>query len=269
MKHGMAFFNGQWVEYKDLMIHASDLSIQRGYGIFDYLRERQGELKYLDSHIQRFLNSKDLAKLKCDYTHAELESILKELIAKNGFGNSGIKFILTGGYSLDGFSPPDQTNFMVINTSGKITYAPGGHTLVLDHYLRPNSTIKTIQYFNSALVYDKIQKYNAVDVLYHYEGRVSECSRCNFFIVKDGVIATAVDNVLYGITRKRLLEKCMGKFQFDLRPIRTEEIFTSDELFITSTTKDVLPITKVEDHIIGNGQVGTITTSLMEYFNDL
>lgn len=269
MNHGKAFMNGEWLDYKDLTIHASDLGIQRGYGIFDYLRERNGELRYIDSHIDRFFNSVTHANLSFNHSKSELKAILEEMISTNGFGQSGIKFILTGGYSDDGFTPPDSSNFIVINYEGTITYKPGGCALVMDHFLRPNPDIKTIQYFNSALLYHKIKKYQAVDVLYHYKGEVSECAKCNFYIIKDGTVITAAKNVLHGITRKRLIEKCSSKYPFEFRPIRTEEIYTCDEMFITSTTKDVLPITQIEDHTVGNGQIGAITQSLIHDFNDL
>lgn len=269
MNHGVAFINGNWVDYKDLMIHGSDLAIQRGYGIFDYLREREGKLKYMDDHINRFFRSKNLSKLEFPYSKKELSNIVQELIQKNSFGNSGIKMILTGGYSYDGFTPPGKSNFLIINYEGKITYKPDGCNLVLDHHLRPNPEVKSIQYFNSALLYHKMQEFEAVDVLYHHKGEVSECSKCNFYMIKDGEIITANQDILMGITRKRLLEKFSSSESIVLRPIRTEELYTCDEMFITSSTKDILPIVKLENHIVGNGKIGKKTQQLMNEFNEL
>lgn len=269
MNHGQVFINGQWQDYKEAALHISDLVIHRGYGIFDYLRERDGSLKYLDAHVDRFFHSKDLSKLTFDYSKDELKSILHDMIAKNGFGQSGIKFILTGGYSDNGFAPSGKSNFIIINYDGKITYKEGGCNLVMDRHLRPNPEVKSIQYFNSALLYDKMQRYEAVDVLYHHHGEVSECSRCNFYIVKNGEVITSPNDILQGITRKRLLAHCESTNPIQLRPIRTEEIYTCDEMFITSSTKDILPIVKIEDHTVGNGKVGVITQKLMDDFNDL
>jgi branched-chain amino acid aminotransferase len=111
-----------------------------------------------------------------------------------------------------------------------------------------------------------MEKAGAEDVLYHQDGQVSESSRSNFFIVKDGVISTPDKHVLMGITRKQIL-KIAGNVQ--IRPVSLQEALDADEAFITSTTKILLPVTQLDDHTIGTGKPGSVTLDILEKFKNL
>ena len=105
----------------------------------------------------------------------------------------------------------------------------------------------------------------AEDVLYHWDGLVSESSRSNFYIVKDGIISTPDKHILLGITRKHLLDVA-GNVQ--IRPISLEEVWEADEAFISATTKILLPVTQIDDRKIGAGKVGKVSLDLMAKFRE-
>jgi branched-subunit amino acid aminotransferase/4-amino-4-deoxychorismate lyase len=193
--------------------------------------------------------------------------MVQKLTLKNDHQNGYIKMICTGGYSPDGYTPPDEANLLMFSfpfkNFGKKD-ADQGFNLIMSEYLRPNPLVKSTNYFNSVKNYPRMKEYDAVDVLYHYNGRLSECSRCNVFVVKDGVICTPDSGMLEGITRHRVLEHMDKGYDIRIQPVGVHELFTADELFITSSTKGVMPVVNVEGRPINQGEVGPISKSLSE-----
>jgi D-alanine transaminase/branched-chain amino acid aminotransferase len=104
---------------------------------------------------------------------------------------------------------------------------------------------------------------NAQDVLYYdNDGYITECPRANIFIVThDGLVLTPANNILKGIIRSQLL-KMNGDYAIAERQITLADLLQAKEVFITSTTKDILPVTQVDDHIINGGNMGQVTASL-------
>jgi branched-chain amino acid aminotransferase len=97
-------------------------------------------------------------------------------------------------------------------------------------------------------------------------GEISESSRSNIFIIKDGQVSTPDKHVLHGITRKHVMD-IVGEVA--IRPIYFEEMLEADEVFITSTTKVLLPVNQIDNRVIGNGKVGKRTLDILEKFKAL
>ncbi len=110
----------------------------------------------------------------------------------------------------------------------------------------------------------------ADEVLYTYQGNVLEFPRSNVFVVTEkNVVVTPNENVLKGITRKKVLELARKEFQVEERQVTVNELLQAKEVFLTSRTKRVLPVLKIEDKIIGDGKVGPISRQLHSNFMDL
>jgi branched-chain amino acid aminotransferase len=144
-------------------------------------------------------------------------------------------------------------------------YQNGIKLLTVEH-VRAIADIKTTNYTLPVWHSVNWKKLGAEDVLYHWNGQVSESSRSNFFLVKDGVIHTPDQHILHGVTRKHLIQVAE---QVVIRPIRLEEVWEADEAFISSTTKVLLPVTQLDDQKIGSGKAGKITLDLLEKFRKL
>jgi branched-subunit amino acid aminotransferase/4-amino-4-deoxychorismate lyase len=113
----------------------------------------------------------------------------------------------------------------------------------------------------------KVKAAGADDVLYHYQNIVSELPRANvFFIDRDGALITNEINILHGITRKYILQLAAKNYPVQVRDFTRSEIFNASEVFLCSTTKRILPIVKIDDHIIGNGKPGKVTSELQQDF---
>jgi D-alanine transaminase/branched-chain amino acid aminotransferase len=106
----------------------------------------------------------------------------------------------------------------------------------------------------------------ADDVLYHKDGRISESSRSNIFIVKNEKISTPLDGALFGVTRKHVLNLAKNHFEIEERNITTQEFWKSDEVFTTGSTKRIIAITQTDNQVFSAGRVGLITKKLQDLF---
>ena len=98
-----AFFNGQFIDEEKASLHVSDLSIQRGYGVFDYFRTIEHVPLFLDDYLDRFYRSAEVLRLPVGLDRNKLTSVIHELIDRNKMPASGIRLSLTGGYSPDSY----------------------------------------------------------------------------------------------------------------------------------------------------------------------
>ena len=266
------FLNNDLINKEDAFLHVSDLSIHRGYGIFDFFKLKEGINPWLDNYLTRFYNSLKFANIPFQYSRDELTQMMADLMKKNQLESAYIKMVCTGGYSPNGYSPSPKSNFMMFSFSldNFPSKAEGeGYNLITAEFIRPNPVVKSTNYFNSVMHYQRMQEYGAVDILYHYNGLISECSRCNVFLIKDNVISTPDSGMLEGITRMRVLELGQKGFQIEERPINSLEMFTADEIFVCSSTKGVMPVVNIEGKKVNDGKVGEICQALskkMELF---
>lgn len=261
--------NGKIVKAENAKLKVTDLGLIRGYGIFDFLKVEKGIPLFIEPHMKRFQNSAKEMNLELSYSVKELRKIVMKLIAKNNFKKGGMKIILTGGYSSDGYLPSKETNMVILlstfKTPSKKVYQEG-LKLILHKHFREISTVKTTNYIVPIRLAKSIKAAKANDVLYHWNGKVSESSRSNFFIVKkDNTIVTSTNFVLNGITRKRTLALAKEQYKVIEKDITLRELKNAKEAFITSTTKGALSIVKIDDFKIGNGKRGKVT----RHINDL
>lgn len=267
MLSALCYINNKFQNYQEARLHISDLGLQRGYGIFDYFLEMDGRIPFYDDYLDRFYRSAELMKLECPLSRELLKEKIAFLLEKNRFGRSGIKLLLTGGFSEDLYSP-SSSNFMIINMPMKhnpCEFGEGVKLLTLDYY-RWKPEVKTTYYLPSLIMFPGMKEKGAIEVLYHHNGLISETTRANFFLVKDGILITAGDGVLKGITRMHVLTVAKGFLPAEERPVRLDEVWDCDEAFITGTSKHVMPVVEIDGRMIGDGKPGKITRQITKAF---
>jgi branched-chain amino acid aminotransferase len=272
INHMIAFANDTFIEEEKATLRINDLAIQRGYAVFDFFRVKNNKPLFLNDYLDRFFSSARHLRLTPVLPREELTGIIHELINRNNLSTSGIRMVLTGGYSPDSFEP--ATPNLVI-TQQKISLVTPekfskGLKVITHEYMRMMPEIKSINYLMGIWLLDQIKEKGAEDVLFHHNGIVSEFPRSNVFIVThDDVVVTPSDNILQGITRMKLLWVAAKKYRVEERDITLEELKNAAEVFMTSTTKRVLPITQIDDTLIGNGSAGKISFILNEDFRKM
>ncbi len=260
------YFNGDITRYEACTLHVSDLLFQRGYGIFDFFRTRNGEIPWLEDYTERLFNSIRLSAIEANLSEEDFLSIIRDLQKKNNLVNGAFKVIVTGGYSETLESVTGRSNILVLNIPWNRPpreTREKGVGLITCNYVRPNPEIKTLNYFNTIRLRDRMRKFGAVDVLF-YRDTFSEASRANVFFVKDGSLYTPGSNILPGITRKQVLKLFSNILVTD---IPSDQLYSFDEIFIVSTSRDITPVVNIEGKKIGNGKPGPVCREVQEAFH--
>ncbi|MES2448188.1 MAG: aminotransferase class IV [Bacteroidota bacterium] len=270
MKAKFISINNQLFLEEEAKIHVSDLSVQRGFGIFDFLKTINGKPIFIEDHFNRFYNSAKELNITVPYSKENLFKAINDLMDGNNLPDSGLKIILTGGFSPDGYLMADP-NLIITQTPFKLdeTSFDKGMRLITYNHQRQLANVKTIDYLQAIRLQPLVKQQMADDILYHHEGSVRECPRANFFIVKDKTISTPKTSILWGITRSKILNFKIDGYEIIAEDFTLEDVKNADEAFITSSTKNVMPILNIDGKDIRNGKVGAVTSLIKDEFKSL
>lgn len=264
------YYNGDYLKKEEIYISPDDVGFLRGHGCFDFFRVEKGVPIFVDDHLERLKASAEGLNIEMPMSLEEIKTIIFELIDRNKLPLSSIKVFLTGGLTQDGFTPSTPT-ILILNQPFKEPdqgiYETGA-SLMLYNYHRDFPAVKSTQYAKALALQKDWQKEGHIDVLYHDGKWVSEVSRSSVFFFKDGVLRTNKNDVLKGITQTNVHRAAASYFEIRVADITVDEVLEADEMFITSTTKRILPIVMVGDHKIREGQIGSRTIRLNEIFSD-
>ena len=264
------YFNGKILPFEETKIGINDLGLLRAYAAFDYLRTYNGKPFRWHDHYSRFKNSALELNLPFGYSEHELQQIIEQLLVKSEKVDACIRLILTGGYSEDSMTIAEP-NFIIaiedLPMSNPEMYE-NGVKLITCEYLRDVPPAKSTGYLNAIKLQPMKLEHNAFDILYTWRGEVLEITRNNFFIFKNNVLITPVDNILHGITRKVVLELAKSNFTIEERRVDVAELQDADEAFLCGTTKKAIPVVEIDAYKIADGKVGDNTKIIMALFDE-
>jgi len=265
------FLNDTFLPASDAALSVNDLAIQRGYGVFDFFKTVGGAPIFPDDHLDRFFHSAARMHLPVGKSREELKEIIAQLMQLNNFPDSGIRITLTGGYSTDSISL-GRPNLVITQHP----MAPPGKDcpppirLISYPHQRQLPDVKTIDYLMAIHLQPTIRERGAFDVLYHNNGVITECPRCNFFLLTaDDILVTPARKMLKGITRKKVLELAAARLAAEERDVLLGEIPAAKEAFITSTSRHIIPVSHIDDIPIGDGTPGPVTEQLNAMLHQL
>ena len=274
--------NGRISSDRDAVISVFDHGFLYGEGIYETMRTYHGRPFLYDRHMRRLRNSARMIVLDIPFSDAELATQIRDTMAAANLGGAEayIRVLVTRGIGELTYDPKaTPAPSLVIIVKPQIdppaeAYENGVRVVMVDivrnHPQTVNPMIKSNNLLNSALAaQEAIRKGGFEGVMRNYRGELSECTTANLFIVKNGAALTPSleSGLLPGITREFLFE--IGKeVGVDVREqvLRDNDLFAADEAFLTSTTREALPIVKVDDRTIGNGRPGPVTRKLLEGF---
>lgn len=268
------YINGEFVDAAAASIPATDLAILRGYGVFDFLRTYGGIPFQLGAHLRRLKRSAALIELNCPWDIEELGDIVLETVQRNGYAESNIRIVVTGGEGERGFLPLGDSRLLVMATPWDAPpawwYQDGVHvvTTELQRHLPEAKTINYIPGITAQLAASKGDP-RAIEAIYVADGLVSEGTRSNIFIFKEDHWITPADGLLLGITRAEVIKLLGAEGLLEMRDIRLDEYRAADEIILTSSTKEVAPVVKVDDVAIGDGAPGEMTRRLMRQWREM
>jgi branched-chain amino acid aminotransferase len=264
------YLNGQFVEAGAAALPLNDLGIVRGYGVFDLLRTYDGVPFKLHEHVLRLARSAQAIGLELPGSVAEIVAIAAETYRRNDLANATIRIIVTGGAS-DNFMTPQGCPTLAVLVEPVTPTPPAeylrGVKVVSVEMARFLPTVKSLNYIGAIMAMKAASRAGAVEALYRdQDGYVSECTRSNLFALQGRRLITPQNDILAGITRAVVLEVAADDFDVTEAPLHYADLLGCDELFITSSTKEVLPVVQVDGQIIGPGVPGPRTQKLMALF---
>lgn len=279
------WMNGKQVAHEDAKVHVLTHALHYGYGVFEGIRAydtpRGSAIFRLTDHINRFFESAKILMLEIPYSPSELIEATKRLVDDNGHPSCYIRPIAYLGYGEMGLNPlTGSTDVAIANWPWGAYLGDEGLSKGIrakissfkrhDPNIIPPAAKTTGGYINSALAKAEAIKAGYDEaIMLSGQGLVSECTGENIFIVKDGVLLTPSDasGALSGITRKTIAQvaKDMGIETRDAQLLRTD-LYLADEIFITGTAAEVVPVSSVDDRVIGDGSPGKISKELQRRY---
>lgn len=267
------YIDGEFIQEDDARLSVKDITVLRGYGVFDFLITYNKQPFYLEEHIKRLENSAAEIGLKINEHHTQICEIVNQTIKKNPHHNeSNVRIVYTGGISPDGVTPQGNGILMVMVTPKHILpdwwYEKGAAVITVD-IERFIPTSKSTNYLSAVFAQRLAAGQEAIEAIYvDRQNRVLEGTTTNFFGIKDNTLITPPDGILPGITRSVVLDLIKDRYPLQLRHIDKKELNTFDEIFITASNKEIVPIVKIDDIEVSQGCPGEQTLKIMAAFKE-
>jgi branched-chain amino acid aminotransferase len=276
--------NGRITDEQGAVVSVFDHGFLYGEGVYETLRTYNRRPFMLDRHVRRLRNSARMIELPLPFEDADLASrIAATMAAADLAGEAYLRVLVTRGVGELTYDPQaTPTPSVVIIVKPQLdpapeAYARGVRVVIVDilrnHPGSVNPMIKSNNLMNSALAMQEALRQGAFEgVMRNYRGELSECTTANLFIVRGGAVLTPpLDaGLLPGITREIVFE--IGRESgTDVREetLRDDDLFAADEAFLTSTTRELVPIVSVGERPIGTGRPGPVTGRLLEAYRQL
>lgn len=273
--------NGTLVPETEATIPVMDRGFLFGDSVYEVLRTRCGVPFVWQEHLDRLRSSADGLGLDVDLEDREIMARVVETIRRAGSterDDAYVRIIVTRGTgtapNIDlSYAPGPATTVLIVRPLPKVAGKPSRLAMIprLRNDRRAlDPAIKSGNYLNNVLGLAEAKALGATDCLFlNADGNVTEASTANFYVVDDGAIFTPPlgAGLLPGITR-RMLEACAGQagIEFGERNFSEAEIERAGEMFLTSTGRDISPVTHVDGRELNGGRVAPFTSRMMERF---
>jgi len=284
----LIWMNGDFVAWEDAKVHVLTHGLHYGTGVFEGVRCYDTEIGPAvfrhQEHVDRLFKSASLYYMDLPFTQEQIRQATLDLIARNNMRSCYIRPLVYRGYGTMGLFPLDAPVDVSIAVwewgayLGEEGKTNGVRAKVSSwRRLSPQSLIPAAkasgQYLNSVLA--KIESHKAgyeEGILLDEHGHVCEGTGENIFVVRDGTIYTppSTSSILDGISRKTAVQLA-GDLGVDVveRHISRAELYLADEIFLTGTAAELVPVREVDDHKVGTGQPGEVTRAVQGKFEDV
>jgi branched-chain amino acid aminotransferase len=277
------YVDGKYYDEASAKLSVFDHGLLYGDGVFEGIRAYNGRIFKLKEHIDRLYYSAKAIMLTIPMEQNAMSDAVVETCRENSIKDGYIRLVVTRGVGTLGLNPNRCKNPSVVIIAGTIQLYPPEHyrkgmeivTVPTTRNLHSavNPAIKSLNYLNNILA--KIEANNAgceEAIMLNAEGFVSECTGDHIFIVKSGELQTPPlsAGALYGVTRRVVMELAAVK-DVPVREMNLTryDVFNADECFLTGTGAELVPVTKVDGRVIGDGNPGPFTRDLTERYHAL
>ncbi|MGH7194342.1 MAG: branched-chain-amino-acid transaminase [Candidatus Saccharimonadales bacterium] len=277
------YINGKLYDKTEAKISVYDHGLLYGDGVFEGIRSYGGKVFRLDEHLKRLWDSAKAIWLTIPISREDLAKAVCDTLRANNIADGYIRLVVTRGAGTLGLDPNRTIDPQVIIITDHISLYPREMyekgleivtvSVVRNHPAAMSPRIKSLNYLNNILAKIEGLQAGCVEALMlNTKGEVAECTGDNVFLVRDGVLLTPPNEagILEGVTRQAVIELARetGREVREV-PLTKHDVYIADEMFLTGTAAEVIPVVKVDSRQIGGGKPGTITRDLLERFHAL
>lgn len=267
--------NESFVDEQDAKVAYNDRGYNFGDGIYEYVRIYDGKLFTAKEHFERLLRSASEIGLDLNHTVASLTTLVREFAQVNKVTNGGVYIQVTRGAAPRDHAFPTPSVKPVLTGFVKSYDRPfkaldEGVAVVTTEDIRwLRCDIKSLNLLGNVLAKEYATKYNAEEAIQHRGDIVTEGASSNVYAIKDGVVHTHPANnfILNGITRRVIQWVCEDEnIEFKEAPFTVDFLKSADEVIISSTSVEVMPVVLIDGESVADGKVGPITRTLQKGF---
>jgi len=277
------YIDGKFYPEEEAKISVFDHGLLYGDGVFEGIRAYEGRVFKLEEHLRRLEDSAQAILLKIPLDRDQMRAAVLETCKRNKMKSGYLRLVVTRGKGYLGLSPDRCKKPTIIIIASELElypekyYREGLRVVTVPTWRNSpaalDPSIKSLNYLNNILAKIEGQQAGAQEVIMlNPHGLVAECSGDNIFIIRDQVLITPKlsSGALNGITRNTVLEiarEAGWKTRED--DVRRYDLFTAEEMFLTGTGAEVIPVVEVDGRVIGTGKPGKHTTDLIRRYHKL
>ncbi|TWH48171.1 aminotransferase class IV [Sporomusa sp. KB1] len=274
------YFNGRLISADEFVVSPLDHAFLYGHGLFETMRVYNGRVFRLDEHLDRLKNAADYLRWPTLPSHAELKAAITSVLNENQLIDASVRLTVSRG---SGNPRPDpgrcgQPAIILFALPLPAPLPPEGWSIATATLQRNLSSplvgIKSANYLDNILAKNEAKARGAQEALMlNTAGFVAEGSMSNLFFVTAGRLITPDENsgILPGITRNCIIELAQASgMPVEVRPVKPEELTEADEIFLTSSVMEVIPVKMLDGRPIGRQQIvpGCFTARLKELYRE-
>jgi len=277
------YISGKYYDKENAKVSVYDHGLLYGDGVFEGRRSYSGKVFRMEQHLDRLWDSAKAIWLTIPMTKQAMADAVNDTLKLNGITDGYIRLVVTRGAGSLGLDPTKTSDPQVIIITDHIQLYPkemyeNGLAIITASTIRNHSAalsprIKSLNYLNNIMAKIEGLQAGCVEALMlNAKGEVAECTGDNIFLIKRGKLLTPSNDagILEGITREAVIEIAQKAGIEVLQiPLTKHDVYIADEVFLTGSAAEIIPVIKVDSRIIGEGKPGPITKDLTNRFHQL
>ena len=275
----MVYLNGEFIAKEKASISVMDRGFLFGDGVYEVIPVYQGRLFRLSEHLNRLQKSLDSIQISNPYSNTQWQDILLKLISSNSpQADQSIYLQITRGadtnrkHSFDKLIPTVFVEANPLTPKLKSDLENGYSAIIQADFRWERCDIKTTSLLANVMYSQQAKQAQVEEVILHRDNLITEGATSNAFVVKNNTLFTHPTNfhILPGITRDLVLESATHcQLNIEESAITINELFSADELWISSSTREVMPIAQVDGQLINNGKIGKYWSQVYDHYQRL
>lgn len=272
----ICYLNGEYLPLRDARVSPLDRAFLFADSVYEVLPAFDGRLFRFREHFDRLARSLAAVRIRSPHSHGEWQIILEELVRRNGSVDQYLYVQVTRGaeFGRNHAFPADSspTVFAMCSPLPQWTEAQrqrGFAAITIEDFRWGRCDIKSTMLLANVLMKQQATEHGVNEAIIVREGEVLEGASTSILVLRGGVLATPSDSnrILPGTTRDVAVELAAGLFAVERRAVKVDELFAADEVWMAAATRDVLPITRIDERTIGSGLPGPGWKRMADAFN--